>query len=476
MAGRQLGFDLRIQVAPGNGGRGPAKPVYKAGDFGFAAARSPAPELPAMPRLGFLALTLVLPVFAAAQIEVVGLGLRLAPETVGEFPQLEGVIPASPADDAGLKQGDVILEVDGRNLRGLARNEVLALLRGAAGEQRALIVGNPPRPLSLTLRALRGTPLAGNCENGTGTFQDLDGSTYRGQFVNGAYEGEGELTRLDGLRYKGGFKQGRFSGYGSLDWPNGNHYEGSFSDDLPHGRGTLWFEARRESYTGEVARGVPHGKGQLTLNAVSADFEGSFVAGRPVTGELSLRGGGSMPFSPGDMEQLRRAAAAFRKQYETDGLAAKAAEEKAAKLAAQQLPRPEESWGIEKEPTAAAVNSGSRKATQAKSPPARPMAQACTACYGTGREIDRCTDCKGAGIIRSERRYPKTVETPYSRSVWDSTGKKLIGQESGHQRRTETIVEVSEQACRRCEKSSGFVISNRNCQRCGGSGTAPAAK
>lgn len=428
-----------------------------------------------MPRFPALLLCLASVIAATAQISVTGLGVRLAPEPVEGFPVLAGVVVGSPADDARLEAGDRLTEIDGRPLRGMPTPDVLKLLRGASGEQRLLTIGEPMRRVTLTLRLLRGTPLAGNCENGIGTFQDLDGSTYQGRFVNGRYDGEGELIYLDGHRYKGGFAHGRFHGFGSEDWPNGDHYEGNFNSGHAEGRGTLWFEARRESYTGEFVAGRPHGQGQLTMHHTASDFTGTFAAGNPVTGELELRGGGKLPLTPGDPEQLRLAAAAFRHQHTLVADARRTAENTAAMATQTRRAPAGETWGItppSREDPASSKSKAAGTSQTAVAPAPRPVP--CAGCSGTGREIDRCAHCRGTGVIRSERRYPKTVETPYSRSVWDSTGKKLIGQESGYQRRTETIVQVSESACLKCEKSSGFVITSRGCPRCGGSGVATA--
>lgn len=429
-----------------------------------------------MPRFPALLLCLVSVVAANAQISVTGLGVRLEPEPADGWPVVGAVVANSPADEANLKAGDRLTEIDGRPVRWTPVANVLKLLRGAGGEPRVIGVAEPARRVTLIPRPLRGIPLAGDCENGTGTFQDLDGSTYKGRFVGGRYHGKGELTYLDGRRYEGEFVDGKFHGYGSEDWPTGDHYEGEFRAGRADVRGTYWYAAHRESYTGEFKAGRPHGQGQLTLHHTSTDFSGTFADGEPVTGELSLREGGARRISPGSREQLRLAAVALRREREID-VAGRKAREAAARAAADRQAAAERTLTIDA-PAPEPPTTPARAAATARPPTASAPAPkaACTACAGTGHEIERCGRCQGSGIMRSERRYPKTVETPYSRSVWDSTGHKLIGQESGYQRRTETIVQISEQACPHCEKSSGFVITKRACKRCGGSGVAAPAK
>lgn len=47
-------------------------------------------------------------------------------------------IPGSPAEEAGIQSGDVILRIDGKSVQGLSDSEALALLKGPAGQAVAL--------------------------------------------------------------------------------------------------------------------------------------------------------------------------------------------------------------------------------------------------------------------------------------------------------------------------------------------------
>lgn len=60
-----------------------------------------------------------------------GLGVSLALTEAGNT--VTGVLPGTPAEEAGIKTGDTFVSVDGENVQALAMNELVTLLRGDAG-------------------------------------------------------------------------------------------------------------------------------------------------------------------------------------------------------------------------------------------------------------------------------------------------------------------------------------------------------
>jgi len=76
---------------------------------------------------------------------MVGIGITLGAPTKDREPTVSGVIPETPAAQAGLQAGDVLVAVDGQPATGTANN-ITALIRGAEGT-----------PVTLTVR--RGTTL-----------------------------------------------------------------------------------------------------------------------------------------------------------------------------------------------------------------------------------------------------------------------------------------------------------------------------
>lgn len=63
--------------------------------------------------------------------EGIGATVRLD-ETIGGL-ELVSIMPGSPAEQAGLRPGDTIVEVDGDDVTGMGQNEIIALVRGPAG-------------------------------------------------------------------------------------------------------------------------------------------------------------------------------------------------------------------------------------------------------------------------------------------------------------------------------------------------------
>ncbi len=72
--------------------------------------------------------------------QVAGIGVQVAVEPVHGGIQIEEVFPNSPAAKAGLRHGDIIVEVDSRSLAGRTVDEGSKLIRGKAGTDVKLTV------------------------------------------------------------------------------------------------------------------------------------------------------------------------------------------------------------------------------------------------------------------------------------------------------------------------------------------------
>ena len=125
-------------------------------------------------------------------------------------------------------------------------------------------------------------PCTGNPSNWTncfGTFTDVNGNSYDGEFEYGKPHGQGESTLASGNRYVGEHKHGLFSGQGTYTPANGGKYVGEFKENKPDGQGTLTF-ANGSEHLGEFQDGIRHGLG-IELSASGAVRQsGNWVFGR----------------------------------------------------------------------------------------------------------------------------------------------------------------------------------------------------
>jgi carboxyl-terminal processing protease len=83
--------------------------------------------------------------------EFSGLGLEVGME--GGFVKIISPIDGSPAAEAGLQSGDVILKLDEQSVQGMSLNEAIELMRGPKGSEIELSIGRPgeSQPFEVTL-------------------------------------------------------------------------------------------------------------------------------------------------------------------------------------------------------------------------------------------------------------------------------------------------------------------------------------
>lgn len=84
---------------------------------------------------------------------VVGIGVLLG-ERAGNI-VIVSVIPDGPADDAGIRAGDRVIEVDGQSVEGLAPEEVAGNVRGGEGSTVELVLERPSTGERLDLSMVR---------------------------------------------------------------------------------------------------------------------------------------------------------------------------------------------------------------------------------------------------------------------------------------------------------------------------------
>ena len=83
-----------------------------------------------------------------------GLGLEF--QVSGQDCRIANVFPESPAAEAGLKRGDLLLSVDGQSCGGAGSADGSRRMRGPPGSTATLVVRRPPALSPMTVKATRG--------------------------------------------------------------------------------------------------------------------------------------------------------------------------------------------------------------------------------------------------------------------------------------------------------------------------------
>ena len=84
--------------------------------------------------------------------EVVGLGVHISVDEQAGVANVEGIVPGSGAERAGLMVGDKILRLDGKALKGLNEGEVARSMRGKAGTSATLTILRDAEILTRTIK------------------------------------------------------------------------------------------------------------------------------------------------------------------------------------------------------------------------------------------------------------------------------------------------------------------------------------
>lgn len=102
----------------------------------------------------------------------IGIHIEMLPEGV----KVLAVISGSPAEEVGLKSGDVIIRADGQSLAGLSSDESVSILRGLEGSTVQLRVkqGEETRDLRVTRRAIEEPTVTGKMLSGHIGYLDLN--------------------------------------------------------------------------------------------------------------------------------------------------------------------------------------------------------------------------------------------------------------------------------------------------------------
>jgi len=139
--------------------------------------------------------------------------------------------------------------------------------------------------------------LAGDCENGIGTYAYADGSKYEGQFTTGKPQGTGTFTYANNETFVGTFKGGYKHGKGVYqkgdgkqivgEWKEGEYFGnpqlnygkvGCVSGNCKNGAGVYVYKDKSAKYVGQFVNSKPQGDG--TIHYVNGEqYKGEFKNG-----------------------------------------------------------------------------------------------------------------------------------------------------------------------------------------------------
>ncbi|MBL7809376.1 MAG: PDZ domain-containing protein [Saprospiraceae bacterium] len=226
-----------------------------------------------LPRISlFVCLCLFLYTDCLAQRSMIGVGISLVDANAGQpdnYPWIKRVMARSPAEEAGFKPGDIIWSIDGEDLNGWAAKKVSSLIAGDSGVVRTFVLGADKRKVAVALRQITGNCIEGDCQNGTGRMEEVNGCIYQGSFFNGKFDGNGEYWHVEqdkvNFYYKGQMVEGKFEGVGKLvSLQNDYRYEGFFRGGTVSGKARVTYVKIKTFYEGYFFQGNPLGPGTMT--------------------------------------------------------------------------------------------------------------------------------------------------------------------------------------------------------------------
>lgn len=86
-----------------------------------------------------------------------GIGIYIQQDAKTKDVSVVSTIPGAPADKAGLKHGDIIISIDGKNVVGMDESALQPLIEGPAGSQVTITIRRPATGKILTFKITRAT-------------------------------------------------------------------------------------------------------------------------------------------------------------------------------------------------------------------------------------------------------------------------------------------------------------------------------
>lgn len=215
------------------------------------------------------------------------------------------VINSSPAEKAGFKINDIIIEFNGQNMKSESRLNATKILKESPFTNNVFKVlrNNTIQTISVdkvNAKTLEFVCISSNCDNGECVIEHINGYTIKGNCKDGNIIGNATFTTEDGfVFYEGPVKKlnsdfNKYNyvshGLGKEKFRNGNSFEGNFVNGIKEGYGIytyangtqkkgIWKEGK---YYDDISIGFPNERFRVAtqriyLHHLKNDFKANMV-------------------------------------------------------------------------------------------------------------------------------------------------------------------------------------------------------
>ncbi len=218
---------------------------------------------------------------------------------------VQKVIKSSPAEKAGLKINDVIIEFNGQNVKQASKKNALKLFKESSflNNTFKLLRNNSFQTISIdktNAKTLEYVCISTNCDNGDCIIEHINGYKISGKCKDGVIIGNAKFTAEDGFEFYDGAVRKLdsrfnnyiyiFNGFGKEKFKNGNSFEGNYVNGKKDGNGVLTFADgtqkkgiwKNDNYYDDISIGFANDRfliknNRAYLHHLNSDFKSKMV-------------------------------------------------------------------------------------------------------------------------------------------------------------------------------------------------------
>lgn len=218
---------------------------------------------------------------------------------------VQKVIKSSPAEKAGLKINDVIIEFNGQNVKQASKKNAMKLFKESSflNNTFKLLRNNSFQTISIdktNAKTLEYVCISSNCDNGDCIIEHINGYKISGKCKDGVIIGNAKFTADDGFEFYDGAVRKLdsrfnnyiyiFNGFGKEKFKNGNSFEGNYVNGKKDGNGVLTFADgtqkkgvwKNDKYYDDISIGFANDRflienNRAYLHHLNSDFKSKMV-------------------------------------------------------------------------------------------------------------------------------------------------------------------------------------------------------